>query len=185
MNRLLWVLSLALLPLSAVGHDDHEDREHEGREHEEHEGHRGRERLSSERMSGARLTPEWTLYQEECGACHLAYPPRMLPSQSWDALLNGLSDHFGQNAELDAETRRTLGEWLARWAAPSGAQRGTPLRITDTSWWIRKHDEIPNAVFARTSIGSRANCAGCHGTADEGNFNEHRVKIPNDAPPAR
>ena len=38
----------------------------------------------------------------ECGACHLAYPPRMLPAESWRAIMAGLDKHFGSNAGLDA-----------------------------------------------------------------------------------
>ena len=38
------------------------------------------------------------LYQEECGSCHMAYPPGLLPGRSWEKLMTGLADHFGENA---------------------------------------------------------------------------------------
>ena len=45
-------------------------------------------------------------YQQECAACHIAYPPRMLPAESWRRVLNGLPNHFGTDASLDAESVR-------------------------------------------------------------------------------
>ena len=33
-------------------------------------------------------------YQNECGACHFAYQPGLLPARSWQALMTGLDQHF-------------------------------------------------------------------------------------------
>ena len=33
-------------------------------------------------------------YAEECGSCHLAYPPGLLPAASWAKLMAGLRQHF-------------------------------------------------------------------------------------------
>jgi hypothetical protein len=51
-------------------------------------------------------------------------------------------------------------------------------RITQSNWFLRKHREVAPDVFRRTSIKSAANCAACHGGADQGNFSEHAVRIP-------
>jgi len=42
-------------------------------------------------------------YTENCVACHFAYQPGLLPSGSWEKILEGLSDHFGESIELDSE----------------------------------------------------------------------------------
>ena len=52
------------------------------------------------------------VYIEECGACHLAYPPGLMPSKSWQKMMGGLSDHFGENAELDEETEQLIVRYL-------------------------------------------------------------------------
>ena len=39
---------------------------------------------------------------KECAACHMAFPPQMLPARSWEALMGDLANHFGENAQLDA-----------------------------------------------------------------------------------
>ena len=51
-------------------------------------------------------------YSEECGSCHMAYPPGLLPAQSWQKLMGGLADHFGDNAELDAGLHNQIAQYL-------------------------------------------------------------------------
>ena len=53
-----------------------------------------------------------------------------------------------------------------------------PLRITETRWFVRKHDEVSQATWSRKSIGSAANCAACHRQAEQGVFDEDTVRIP-------
>ena len=52
------------------------------------------------------------VYKEECGSCHMAYPPGLLPAISWQKVMAGLEDHFGDNAELDTATRQTISDFL-------------------------------------------------------------------------
>ena len=154
------------------------ERHHEGGEH--HGGHRERSGLPS---AALRTTAQWATYTAECGSCHMAFPPHMLPAKSWSVIMGGLADHFGSNAEVDAATRRTLDVWLAENGSREGGD--APLRITSLGWWRREHDEIDTQVYKRKAIMSPANCAACHPGANEGAFGEHQVKIPHDAPSAR
>lgn len=136
--------------------------------------------------NGRRLTaamkasPGNTLYVSECGSCHLAFPPSMLPARSWTALLGGLANHFKQNAEVDPATRKALGAFLTANAGREVAGP-TPLRITTLPSWRREHDEVSAAVFARKAILTPANCPACHPGASDGAFGEHQVRIPTDA----
>ncbi len=131
------------------------------------------------------------LYQEECGACHFAYQPGLLPARSWEALMGGLADHFGENAELGPELQGQLTRYLKTNAADvvdygrsPGIARSVspgkmPLRISETRYFLGKHDEIP-ARFVKTNsdVRSFSNCNACHTRADEGVYNEHEVRIP-------
>jgi mono/diheme cytochrome c family protein len=63
------------------------------------------------------------LYRKECGACHVAYPPGLLPAASWRRTLAGLDRHFGQSAELDAAEAAALERWLVARAAESGSHQ--------------------------------------------------------------
>jgi hypothetical protein len=37
---------------------------------------------------------------KECGECHMAYQPGLLPAASWNRIMDGLADHFGENASV-------------------------------------------------------------------------------------
>jgi hypothetical protein len=110
------------------------------------------------------------LFQQECGACHLAYPPQLLPARSWRALIDGLAQHFGENAAVEpAEARAILDYLLSNAAdAPASTSRAlrdldsqaTPLRITETPFWQHEHSIIPAADWRQ--VKSRSNCLGCH-----------------------
>jgi hypothetical protein len=42
------------------------------------------------------------LYRNECGSCHVLYPPNLLSDTSgWKEIMDGLHNHFGENAELE------------------------------------------------------------------------------------
>lgn len=133
------------------------------------------------------------LYLEECGACHFAYPPGLLPSRSWQALLASaaLEDHFGDNAELDESDRKAIEAVLIDNSADHShykrsvqIRRGTdkadtPLRITDTALIRRKHRELTDSqVKDNPKVGSLSNCDKCHSQAGSGSFDNDQVVIP-------
>ena len=119
-------------------------------------------------------------YQQECSACHIAYPPDMLPAASWQRVLNNLPQHFGTDASLDAASVKELARWLDANAGKDRHARAEPAedRITRSAWFIRQHDEIAPSVWQRPAVKSSANCSACHARADQGDFNEHAVRIP-------
>jgi hypothetical protein len=129
-------------------------------------------------------------WQQECASCHLAYAPSFLPQASWRKIMGGLDQHFGDNASLDPATQADILKFLEAHAADSGSSRmgsrvmqgmdpkNPPLRITETRWFVKKHDEVPRAAWSRKSVGSAANCAACHRQAEQGVFDDDSVRIP-------
>jgi cytochrome b len=129
-------------------------------------------------------------WREECGSCHLAFHPSLLPARAWTRLLAGQAQHFGSDLALDEPTRQALQDFLAANAAErqqteaavkilqSLAPGERPLRITDTDYWVRKHREITPAQWAQSSIQSKANCAACHQDAQAGTFEDGAMRIP-------
>jgi hypothetical protein len=134
------------------------------------------------------LLPLPPQYQQECAACHIAYPPGLLPAASWRHLMSGLAQHFGTDAALDAASTQAIAGWLAANAADAAdAGTRTPqrpaapppnVRITRSAWFVREHDEVSAAVWKRPSVKSPANCQACHRQADQGDFNERSIRIP-------
>ena len=129
---------------------------------------------------GKRLVPLLPRYQQECAACHLAYPPAMLPAASWRRLMNDLPRHYGTDASLDAAAVQEIGSWLGTHAGTYKRVREEPPqdRITRSAWFIRKHDEVPAATWKLPVVKSAANCAACHQGAEQGSFSERNIRIP-------
>lgn len=119
-------------------------------------------------------------YEAECASCHMAYPPALLSQQSWKNVMSGLSKHFGTDASLDPKTQTELTNWLVKNAATRQkcSETAPENRITKTSWFIRKHDEVKPEVWKRASIKSPANCGACHIDAANGVFSEKNIQIP-------
>ncbi|OQX03289.1 MAG: hypothetical protein BWK73_40040 [Thiothrix lacustris] len=169
-------VALALVALLLAGGgamqafaDDDEGRER-GERGEEHEG-----------SKGSRLTATNATFQTECSACHMAYPPGMLPASSWREMMGTLDKHFDTDASLDEATVAEILPFLEQNAASerkadSGAK--PVLRITETRWFKNEHDEISPATWKRESIKSASNCMACHTSADKGDFDEDNIRIP-------
>jgi mono/diheme cytochrome c family protein len=119
-------------------------------------------------------------YRQECASCHVAYPAGMLPADSWQRLLNNLPRHFGTDASLDPASVKELSAWLIANAGSYKRVREAPPqdRITTSAWFARTHGEVSAAAWSRPTIKSPANCSACHAQADQGDFNEHNVRIP-------
>ena len=125
---------------------------------------------------------------DECGACHMVYHPALLPAASWQALMAGLPDHFGEDASLDPATAAQIEGWLATHAAETvetlparifaRTDAAAPFTLTATPAWKRIHADLPQALFARKGVGSRANCAACHHDAALGLFSPFAIAIP-------
>ncbi len=134
------------------------------------------------------------VYIEECGACHLAYPPGLLPVQSWQGIMSGLEDHFGESAETDADTASYVSNYLERVALKKGEPSPVskmlrnmpddpPLRITELPAFITAHDEIPKQLqVEKLPVGFLSPCADCHREAADGIFDKDRLH-PGYGPP--
>jgi hypothetical protein len=132
---------------------------------------------SEKHAASVPLSPQ---YQQECAACHLAFPPSLLPAASWQRLLANLPRHYGVDASLDPATRQQLSTWLAANAGTGKRAREEPPqdRITQSAWFVRKHGEVPASSWKLSAVKSAAHCAACHIQAEQGIFDEHNVRIP-------
>ena len=177
-------LSLVLLVIMGLGaqlalsDDDHDDGKHSG----------WRDAFKPTADVAAVRNPA---YRAECGSCHMAYPPGLLPARSWQGIMHGLSDHFGDNAELDPQTLATLTQYLldnsadqsdyrrSRKIMRSLEQGAAPLRISEVPYIRYKHHELPQAIItANPKVGSLSNCNACHQQAEQGSFRESDILIP-------
>ena len=132
------------------------------------------------------------IYQKECGSCHMAYQPQFLPSRSWNKMMQNLENHFDVDASLNANDNKIILSYLQTNAGDgqaankhfarmsnSVAKNETPFRISQTPYFMREHRGIPKRLIEQKEVKSLANCSACHTTANQGNYSERAIKIPN------
>lgn len=137
--------------------------------------------LGTARADDARFDLGSRAYRDECGACHVAYPPQLLPAASWREVMRTLDRHFGTDASLEPPQAAAIVDGLVAQARrrPEAASRGGPvLRITETAWFRHEHDEVPPRLWKAPAVKSPANCAACHRRAEAGDYDERSLRLP-------
>ncbi len=133
-------------------------------------------------LADGNLQPRQALpiYKQECAACHLAYPPGLLPARSWTQIMSGLDKHYGSDASLDPTAVQQISRWLQTEAGTYKRVAEAPAenRITRSAWFVSKHRKLDPQVWKHASVKSAANCAACHTGADKGDFDDDGVTLP-------
>ena len=123
-------------------------------------------------------------YIEECGSCHMAYAPGLLPEKSWQKILQGLDDHFGENAELDSETFALLEVYLQRNALEHEKsdkirklmKKMPPdpnVRITELPQFVIEHEPAVRQMgLDSVELGFFSPCEDCHKQGASGIFDK-------------
>lgn len=122
------------------------------------------------------------ILQSECGDCHLAYPPELLPARSWTRMMGESADHFGEDLALDPEASVAIRDWLVAHAAEGDSTEhawrihrsvppdDAPQRITELDWWSEVHAAVPKGAFDHPDVRTRGRCQACHPDAASGAF---------------
>ncbi len=100
-------------------------------------------------------------WQDECGCCHMAFPPALLAKDDWHRMMQTLDQHFGVNASLDSKLRDEITAFLERNAASGWGHSADSMRITDTSWFLKKHKAAIRMIM-KGRVQSLVDCAACH-----------------------
>lgn len=137
------------------------------------------------------VVPPVDIWKEECaGSCHRGFHPTLLPAGSWQRVMAGLNDHFGDDASLDGESTDEILVYLLSSPAELSTTEASrrilrslyrgefPLRVTDTPYWKKKHEGIGEDIFKGKSISSKSNCVACHPGAEVGSFEDRDIKSP-------
>jgi cytochrome c553 len=119
--------------------------------------------------AGRLMAPNNAKWKEECGSCHVPYPPRLLSADNWQQLMGGLKKHFGANAELVASDNKKILSFLESNAGSGKQYSSVSLRISDTPWFRHEHHVISEKEWINPEVKSRSNCSACHGKVVLGN----------------
>ncbi|KAK3608787.1 hypothetical protein CHS0354_006828 [Potamilus streckersoni] len=166
-------------------------------EDEGYENYREKNQVKKGFFSGSsEAVPATTnaVFKKECGECQFSYKAALLPARSWQRMMSDkeLADHFGEELDYDATTKQELLKYMQANAAENvGNSKVTsailksvkagdaPLKISELSYIIRKHDDFSAAELKNNpKVKTLGNCAACHMTAEQGNYHEDNVKVP-------
>jgi cytochrome b len=125
-------------------------------------------------------------WSKECGGCHLAYSPALLPFTSWQRTIDEQDRHFGEDLGLTAAAGQRLLDharkeappsWAAWKLAASAGPGKPPLEITATAFWRDAHASLPEAAFKPPVSAGRHECEACHRDAGSGIFHPRMIHM--------
>ena len=105
------------------------------------------------------------LYLENCASCHIALPPAVLPTQSWQRILQD-SQHYGvQIKPLVDPPRLLVWNYIKISSRPLNKEEETPYRVEESRYFKAMHPKVklPRPVGV-------SSCVSCHPSASEYNF---------------
>jgi cytochrome b len=126
-------------------------------------------------------------WQKECGSCHLAYAPSLLPMRSWDRMFAEQEKHFGEDLSLSHGAIKALNDeaqasapatWAERKLVDSIPQADAPLRISEAPFWVHVHHDLPASAFKAPVSTGRHDCEACHVDAASGIFHPRMIQKP-------
>jgi hypothetical protein len=139
-------------------------------------------------MGAAGLTEAYVLvprepdYVKECGTCHMAFSPELLPAASWRKVMGKLDSHFGDSAKSDPATEARITEYLVGNSADrarSDESRAimasihgeAPMRITEVPYIADLHTAVLDPLWNGQPRPKRlTECGVCHREASRGDY---------------
>lgn len=153
--------------------------------------------LGSAPMEGAFarvLVPTDGAYVKECGTCHMPFSPQLLPAASWRRVMDGLDNHFGESASLDAGTRETITRYLVANAADEASSSESraimhslhggevPLRITQVPYIAGLHAAVLDPMWnPNPHPKTLTECSVCHTRVAKGDYRSHDYSVNDEA----
>jgi nitrate/TMAO reductase-like tetraheme cytochrome c subunit len=108
-------------------------------------------------------TEDNAVWRSECGACHMAFPPGMLASDDWLAIMAQLDKHFGVDASLESSIAAEISDYLKRQGASNRFwdRHEEAPRITTSERFEHKHRGAIR-LWRKGQLQSLSDCGACH-----------------------
>ena len=101
------------------------------------------------------------LYLETCASCHIPIPPAVLPTETWETILENPGNHYGvQIKELVRFNQRIMWQYLQNYSRQLLKNEQKPQYIAQSRYFFALH---PQVEFS--SPVSNTTCLECHSQA--------------------
>jgi hypothetical protein len=140
------------------------------------------------------LVPKDPAYLKECGSCHTAFSPQLLPAASWRKVMASLDNHFGDSAKVDAATQEAITRYLVDNAADhansdeshtimrSLGPGDVPARITEVPFIAGVHAAALDPLWNGQPRPKRlTECEVCHVRAPRGDYRIQAFTVSDEA----
>lgn len=121
-------------------------------------------------------------YVRSCTECHSLYPANFFTASSWMTLMTNLKNHFGTDASLEEDEEKNITHFLVTESQKNmnrfskRVQKENLLEVTKTALWKKKHDSIPQEIFAKKMF-RPSHCQACHSDANAGFINPANIQF--------
>ncbi|MCI0500587.1 MAG: diheme cytochrome c [Epsilonproteobacteria bacterium] len=119
-----------------------------------------------------------SLYQKECGSCHMVFLPSMLNQDGWKKMMSTLENHFKTDASLDSQDTKKITEYLVQNSSNNLRNPQVVIAISQMPWFVKEHRRISQKTLSHEKIKTISNCVACHTQALKGDYDEDSIKIP-------
>ncbi|HBQ99108.1 MULTISPECIES: hypothetical protein [unclassified Roseofilum] len=107
------------------------------------------------------------LYRENCGSCHLALPPAVMPTETWRQLIQD-QQHYGISIDPILNPGRLLvWKYIQVFSRPLLKDESTPYRLRNSRYFKALHPQVEFQERIELS-----QCVSCHPSAQTFNFRE-------------
>lgn len=136
------------------------------------------------------ILPDNAAWRENCNECHFAFHPSLLPARSWQKIFDDQHKHFGDDLDLDNDIKAELLKFHLDNAAEKGLTEparkilyytptnSTPIRITETVYWKKKHEDIKDVYWQHEKVVTKGNCEACHLDAKQETYEDSDMRLP-------
>ena len=101
--------------------------------------------------------------------------------------MGDLENHFGDDASLDKKDEKNILDFLVQYSAEKSTKKASfkilksignkdIIAMTQTTYWKKRHEDIPKSVFLNKEVKSKANCKACHSDVEKGLIENDKIK---------
>ena len=95
------------------------------------------------------------IYLENCSSCHIPIPPAVLPTETWETILENPYSHYGTKIDgLVRFTQVLMWEYVSNYSRQLLANEVTPDYIAQSRYFFALHPQVklPNPITHHTCI---------------------------------
>ena len=113
------------------------------------------------------------LYLDSCRSCHIGIPPAVMPTQTWQALLQD-PQHYGVTIEIpQGPEKRIMWNYLKNASRPvANKEERVPYRISESRYFKALHPKVKLATKPTLTT-----CIACHPSAQAFNFRKLSAEV--------